>query len=95
MQSDYNALSENLRVVQQELTASREAMAEMKRTFDEERESWANDKRTLEDTLVELTTSEKHIVEDRTSHDAEIRQQEERAKVRTGRSNSRLLALIF
>ena len=67
----------------------------MKRTFDEERESWANDKRTLEDTLVELTTSEKHIAEDRTSHDAEIRQQEERAKVRTGRSNSRLLALIF
>ncbi|ETW79391.1 hypothetical protein HETIRDRAFT_232243, partial [Heterobasidion irregulare TC 32-1] len=64
-ESDYNALSENLHVVQQELTASREVMAETKRTFDKGWESWANDKRTLEDTLIELTMSEKHIAEDR------------------------------
>ncbi|ETW76985.1 hypothetical protein HETIRDRAFT_327347, partial [Heterobasidion irregulare TC 32-1] len=59
--SDYIALSENLHIVQQELTASREAMAETKRTFDKEWESWANDKRTLEDTLVKLTMSEKQL----------------------------------
>ncbi|ETW82479.1 hypothetical protein HETIRDRAFT_108753 [Heterobasidion irregulare TC 32-1] len=38
-ESDYNALSENLHVVQQELTASREVMTETKRTFDKEWES--------------------------------------------------------
>ncbi|ETW75097.1 hypothetical protein HETIRDRAFT_108268 [Heterobasidion irregulare TC 32-1] len=38
-ESDYNTLSENLHVVQQELTASREVMAETKCTFDKEWES--------------------------------------------------------
>lgn len=48
---------------------------------DEEREAWRDDKKTLEDTIVDLTSSEKHIAEDRSSRDSEIREQEERAKV--------------
>lgn len=35
----------------------------------------------LEDTLVNLTSSEKQIAEDRSSRDSEIREQEERANV--------------
>lgn len=57
-------------------------LADAKRVADEEREAWRDDKKTLEDTIVDLTSSEKHIAEDRSSRDSEIREQEERAKVR-------------
>ena len=67
--------------MQQELLEARQSLADMKRTYDSERESWTNDKRTLEDTIVDLTTSEKSSAEDRTSRETEVRQQEERVKV--------------
>lgn len=40
-----------------------------------------NDKRTLEDTIVDLSTSEKVSESDRTTHENEVKEQEERAKV--------------
>lgn len=52
------------------------------RVADEEREAWRDDKKTLADTIVDLTSSEKHIAEDRSLRDSEIHEQEESAKVR-------------
>jgi nucleoprotein TPR len=43
--------------------------------------AWTNDKKTLEDTIVDMSTSEKSSENDRTSRENEVRQQEERAKV--------------
>ena len=54
---------------------------ELQKTFETERNAWTNDKKTLEDTIVDMSTSEKHSESDRTSREGEVRQQEERAKV--------------
>jgi nucleoprotein TPR len=40
-----------------------------------------SDKKILEDAIVDMTTSEKHSENDRTSREQEVRQLEERAKV--------------
>jgi TPR/MLP1/MLP2-like protein. len=54
--------------------------SEVQRKFEIERNAWTNDKKTLEDTIVDMSTSEKHSESDRTSRESEVRQQEERAK---------------
>lgn len=54
---------------------------ELRKTYETERDTWTADKKTLEDTIVDLSTSEKHSENDRTSRETEVRQQEERAKV--------------
>ena len=41
-----------------------------------------NDKKTLEETIVDMTTSGKHLERDRSSREHEVRNLEERAKVR-------------
>ncbi|KAK0464253.1 uncharacterized protein EV420DRAFT_1034635 [Desarmillaria tabescens] len=54
---------------------------ELQKTFEIERTAWTNDKKTLEETIIDLSTSEKHSESDRTSREQEVRLQEERAKV--------------
>lgn len=46
-----------------------------------ERSAWTNDKKTLEDTIVDMSTSERHSEIDRTAHEREVRALEERAVV--------------
>ena len=58
-----------------------ENLAAMQQKFDSERTAWANDKRTLEETIIDLSTSEKNSESDRASRESEIHEQEERAKV--------------
>ena len=65
-----------------ELAQLREQLSSINKNFEEERTAWKNDKKTLEDTIVDMTTSEKHLESDRASRDHEIRSIEERAKVR-------------
>lgn len=55
---------------------------QLQKSFETERIAWMNDKKTLEDTIVDMSTSEKYSENDRTSRENEVRQQEERAKVR-------------
>jgi nucleoprotein TPR len=54
---------------------------QLQRHLETERAAWVNDKKILEDTIFDLTTSGKHSDSDRTAWEAEIRQLEERAKV--------------
>ena len=54
--------------------------AELQRTLDTERAAWLQDKKTLEGTIYELTTSERSSENDRASREDEVRQLEERAR---------------
>jgi nucleoprotein TPR len=82
MQSEYQALQEKLRAAQDELAQLTTKYNELQKSFETERIAWTNDKKTLEDTIVDMSTSEKNSENDRTSRENEVRQQEERAKVR-------------
>lgn len=80
-QSEYQTLQEKLRAAQDELTQLTVKYNELQKSFETERIAWMNDKKTLEDTIVDMSTSEKHSENDRTTRENEVRQQEERAKV--------------
>ncbi|KAI0310134.1 TPR/MLP1/MLP2-like protein-domain-containing protein [Amylostereum chailletii] len=91
-QSDNDALQDDLKRVEEELAKSKEALTEIQRSFEVEREAWLNDKKTLEDTIVDLTTSEKAIAEDRTSRESAVQQQEERVKAAEERYTREVVA---
>ena len=81
LQSDYKALDEQLQATQVELASLRTQLSEVQRNVETERATWLNDKKTLEDTIVDMSTSEKHQETDRSLREATAREQEERAKV--------------
>lgn len=81
MQSEHQALQEKLQTAQDELTQLTTKYNELQKSFETERIVWTNDKKTLEDTIVDMSTSEKNSENDRTSRENEVRHQEERAKV--------------
>jgi nucleoprotein TPR len=54
---------------------------ELTRKYEADHAAWASDKKTLEETIVDLSTSDKQSESDRASWEASIREQEERAKV--------------
>lgn len=80
-QSEQKALEEKLQIAHDELVQLTARYNELQKTFDTERSAWTTDKKQLEDTIVDMSTSEKHSEHDRSSREAEVRQQEERAKV--------------
>lgn len=79
-ESDYKALEEKFRAGNEELALLKTQHNELQKTIEAERVAWTNDKKTLEDAIVDMTTSEKHSENDRTSREQEVRQLEERAK---------------
>ena len=56
---------------------------DLQRQLDTERAAWLNDKKTPEDTIVDLSTAAQTIQTDRSTWELEIHRQEERAKVRS------------
>ncbi|KAG1766147.1 hypothetical protein EDD22DRAFT_978513 [Suillus occidentalis] len=76
---EYKALQDKLRSVEDDVRRSADKFSELQRTFESERLVWTNDKKTLEDTIVDLSTSEKTSETDRTTRESEVRKQEERA----------------
>jgi nucleoprotein TPR len=76
---EYKALQDKLRSVEEDVRQSTDKFSELQRTFESERLVWTNDKKTLEDTIVDLSTSERTSETDRTTRESEVRQQEERA----------------
>lgn len=66
-----------------ELAEIRGKLNEQQKSFESERIAWINDKKTLEDTIVDLSTSEKQTENDRNSREREVKELEERAKVWT------------
>lgn len=80
-QSENKAFQEKLETAQQGAVQATAKLNELQRTFEVEQTAWTNDKKTLEETIIDLSTSEKHSESDRTSREQEVRLQEERAKV--------------
>ncbi|OSD07459.1 hypothetical protein PYCCODRAFT_1456277 [Trametes coccinea BRFM310] len=91
-QSEIDALQEKLRAAEERLTQLSQANTELQQQFDSERTAWANDKRTLEDTIVDMSTSAQSSQSDRSTWEAEIRQQEERAKAAEERYSREVLS---
>ena len=58
------------------------SLAETKRAFEGAREEWLADKKTLEDTIVDLTAAEKNLAEDRLSRESHVQAHEESVRVR-------------
>ncbi|EPQ51089.1 hypothetical protein GLOTRDRAFT_66309 [Gloeophyllum trabeum ATCC 11539] len=80
LESDCNALREQLNTTQQELRTANEKLAEVQQTFASERTAWLNDKKTLEDAIIDITNSEQTSESDRTSRENEVRELEARIK---------------
>jgi nucleoprotein TPR len=79
-QLEYKALQEKLQSVREEASQSTDKYSELKRTLESERAAWFSDKKTLEDTIVDMSTSERHSESDQ-SLQTEARRQAERATV--------------
>ncbi|KAF9077487.1 hypothetical protein BDP27DRAFT_1397327 [Rhodocollybia butyracea] len=92
LESDRQALEEKLQAIQSELTELNTQHHDLQKQYEEERIAWANDKKTLEDTIVDLSTSEKVSENDRTVRESEVKQQEQRAKAAEERYSNELIA---
>lgn len=80
-QAQQESLQSALKNVEQELEQTRTSLAETKRAFESAREEWQADKKTLEDAIVDMTTAEKNLAEDRLSRESDARAFEERVRV--------------
>ena len=78
--------------MQDELTSVNEKHAELQRTLENERIAWTNDKKVLEDAIVDITTSEKSTESERVAQQEAVRQLEERAKAAEGKYSREVLA---
>jgi nucleoprotein TPR len=81
VQSECKSLQGRLEEANGELLQIRAQHNETLKSFETERTAWINDKKTLEDTIVDMSTSEKHSESDRSSWEEGMRALEERAKV--------------
>ncbi|KAH9955068.1 TPR/MLP1/MLP2-like protein-domain-containing protein, partial [Russula dissimulans] len=73
-------LQSTLKNVEQELEQARTTLAVTKHVFESAREEWQADKKTLEDTIVDMAAAEKDLAEDRSSRESDARAHEERVK---------------
>lgn len=74
-------MQDRLDQANKELSEIRTQYNDVQKSFEAERTAWINDKKTLEDTIVDLSNSEKSSESDRSSREQEFRNLEERAKV--------------
>lgn len=81
LQAQQEALQETLKNVEQELEQTRTSLAETKHTFESAREEWHADKKTLEDTIVDIKAAEKNFAEDRLTRESDAQAHEERVRV--------------
>ncbi|KAL0960729.1 hypothetical protein HGRIS_005754 [Hohenbuehelia grisea] len=91
-ESEIKSLEEKLQAAQDQLSQLAATHTELQRTMDTERTTWLNDKKTLEDTIVDMSTSEKNSESDRTYRANELRRQEQRAKAAEDRYGSEVVA---
>ncbi|KAG6891509.1 hypothetical protein C0992_005042 [Termitomyces sp. T32_za158] len=91
-ESHCQALKEKLEAAEGQLTELTVKYNDLQRSFEAERVAWANDKKTLEGTIVDMSTSEKNSESDRTSRENEVRQQEERARAAEERYSNEVIA---
>lgn len=81
LQAQQETLQNTLKTAERELEEVRASLAETRRAFESAREEWQADKKTLEDTIVDMTTAEKNLAEDRLSRESDAQAHEERVRV--------------
>ncbi|TFK52180.1 hypothetical protein OE88DRAFT_1367940 [Heliocybe sulcata] len=80
LESDCNAFREQVQTAQEELRVATLKQHEAEQTLATERTAWLTDKRTLEETIIDITTAEKNSETDRSSRETEVRELEQRIK---------------
>ncbi|KIY46697.1 hypothetical protein FISHEDRAFT_46885 [Fistulina hepatica ATCC 64428] len=80
-QSEIRALQERLEAAEKERADMAVKYSELQNSSASERAAWLSDKKVLEDTIVDLTTSSKESENDRHTWESEIQKQEERVKL--------------
>jgi len=81
LQAQQESLQKALKNVEQELEQTRTSLAETKHTFENAREEWHADKKTLEDTIVDIKAAETNLAEDRLTRESDAQAHEERVRV--------------
>ena len=74
-------MQEKLKLAEDRVKELAKTNSDLQKQYDTDRAAWTSDKKTLGDTIVDLSTSAQSTQSDRSGWEAEIRQQEERAKV--------------
>ncbi|KAH9952843.1 hypothetical protein BC827DRAFT_1285905 [Russula dissimulans] len=80
LQAQQEELQSTLKNVEQELEQARTSLADTKHVFERAREEWQADKKTLENTIVDMAAAEKNLAEDRSSRESDARAHEELVK---------------
>ncbi|ESK95244.1 filament-forming protein [Moniliophthora roreri MCA 2997] len=91
-ESEKKALEQRLQEAQQELQQLTSKHNDLQKQFETERTAWVNDKKTLEDTIVDLSTSERMTENDRVARENEVKVQEERAKAAEEKYSNEIVA---
>ncbi|KAL0576947.1 Protein mlp1, partial [Marasmius crinis-equi] len=91
-ESEYKALEQRLKDAQQELSELSGKHGDLQKQLESERAAWASDKKSLEDTIVDLSTSEKVTESDRLSRESELKSQEERRKAAEEKYSNEVVA---
>ncbi|KAH9955059.1 TPR/MLP1/MLP2-like protein-domain-containing protein [Russula dissimulans] len=73
-------LQSTLKNIGQELEQARTSLADTKYVFESAREEWQADKKTLEDTILDMAAAEKNLAEDRSPRESDARAHEELVK---------------
>ena len=87
LQTERKSLEERISSLQDEMSRLTAKSKETRQTLEKERAAYAEDKRLLEDAIVDITHSEVSSRSDQASREKEIREQMERAKA-SSRSTS-------
>ncbi|KAJ7600871.1 hypothetical protein C8J56DRAFT_1019894 [Mycena floridula] len=92
LESECNAVKEKLDSALQEQGQLSAKSEELRKALETERNAWTADKKVLEDTIVDLSTSEKYSESDRTSRETAVREQQERAQAAEVRYSNEIVA---
>ena len=85
-------MEQKLASAREELTQLQAKNTELQKAHEKDRADWLKDKKTLEETVYELSTSEQSTEADRTSREEAIRHQEERAKAAEDKYSREIIA---
>lgn len=85
-------MREKLEAAQVELRKSGETLLAVQQNLETERKAWAEDKKILEDTIADMSSTERSIENAKASRQDEIQQLEERAKAAEGKYGREVVA---
>lgn len=91
-EAEKKSLEDKLSGLQQELEQVKAKYQELQQAFDTERTAWANDKKLLEGTIVDMSTSERHSEDDKNKWEQDIKTSEQRVKAAEDRYSNELVA---